>query len=209
MEAGIIRLFGLSGRRAGRHALERLGFTLYGRAVAAARDPVFYSGFAIADTLDGRFDMICLHVALLTRRLAGQPALAQAVFDAMFNDMDGCLREAGVGDLGVPRRVKAMWEAFNGRAHAYGQALDLGDAAALSDGLLRNLWRGRMDARAQADILAGWVIGQDASLAAQADAELAAGIARFVGPHNGHEHAPHGGHEQETRDDETRDDDPA
>lgn len=201
MEAGIIRLFGPSRRRAGRHALERLGFTLYGQAVAAARDPVFYTGFAVADTLDGRFDMICLHAALLTRRLAGQPALAQAVFDAMFHDMDGCLREAGVGDLGVPRRVKAMWEAFNGRARAYGQALDHGDAAALSDSLLRNLWRGRADARVQADILAGWVIRQDASLAAQADAELAAGSVRFAGPAS-HDIAPPGGDEQETRNDD-------
>jgi cytochrome b pre-mRNA-processing protein 3 len=160
---------------------ERIGFTLYTQAVAAARDPVFYEDFSVADTLDGRFDMICLHVALLTRRLSsGHPVLAQAVFDAMFTDMDGCLRESGVGDLGVPRRVKAMWEAFNGRARAYGQALDCEDVAALSDGLLRNIWRGRADARPQAGILARWTIQQSAWLLTQPDTDLASGTVRFL-----------------------------
>lgn len=166
------------GKRRGR---ERIGFTLYAQAVAAARDPVFYEEFAVADTLDGRFDMICLHVSLLTRRLSGcHPALAQAVFDAMFTDMDGCLREGGVGDLGVPRRVKAMWEAFNGRARAYRQALDREDVDALSDGLLRNIWRGRADARPRADVLARWTVQQGASLSAQPDPDLAAGTVRFL-----------------------------
>src|ERR1700712_1922437 len=119
--------------------------------------------------------MICLHVALLTRRLSGRKLLAQAVFDAMFNDMDGCLREAGVGDLGVPRRVRAMWEAFNGRARAYGQALDHDDAAALSIVLLRNIWRGRDDATSHAALLAGWVRRQAAALAAQPEVALASG----------------------------------
>ncbi len=175
-EAEIVRLFGFGARDATR----RTGFTLYGQAVAAARDPWFYTELAVADTLDGRFDLICLHVALLIRRLAGTPDLAQAVFDAMFTDMDASLRENGVGDLGVPRRVKAMWEGYNGRAQAYGQALDRQDAAALSAALLRNLWRGRGDARAQADILAGWTLRQDAALAAQPDAALAAGRVRFT-----------------------------
>ncbi len=160
--------------------MERIGFTLYRQAVDAARDPVFYTELAVADTLDGRFDMICLHVALLTRRLVDQAALAQAVFDAMFNDMDGCLRESGVGDLGVPRRVRAMWEAFNGRAQVYGRALDDGDASTLSDGLRRNIWRGRKDAAIHAERLARWAMRQDASLAAQPDADLANGTVRFL-----------------------------
>ena len=171
-----MRRFGF-GRR---HALRRTGFALYARAVAAARDPAFYTRLDVADTLDGRFDMICLHVALLTRRLTREPALAQAVFDAMFTDMDACLREGGVGDLGVPRRVKAMWEGYNGRATAYGQALDGRDAAALSMALLRNIWRGRDDVSRQAALLAGWTIRQEASLAAQPDAALAAGTVRFT-----------------------------
>jgi cytochrome b pre-mRNA-processing protein 3 len=135
--------FGLLRRR----PHERAGFELYGAAVAAARDPALFAGFGVPDTLDGRFDLVGLHVALLIRRLRRDadprgPALAQAVFDAMFSDMDLNLREMGVGDLSVGKRVKRMWEAFHGRAQAYEAALDAGDAAALAAALARNVWRG-------------------------------------------------------------------
>ncbi len=185
-EASIARWFGFAARRSPSGAYERLGFLLYEQAVAASRDPAFYreppEGLAVDDTLDGRFDMICLHVALLSRRLlAGSGGtLAQAVFDAMFIDMDACLREGGVGDPGVPRRVRAMWEAYHGRARAYGRALDDADAAALSAALLRNIWRGREGATPQADRLAAWALRQDEALARQATRELAAGRVRFL-----------------------------
>ena len=75
------------------------------------------------DTLDGRFDLIALHAFLLIHRLQAYaepgPALAQAVFDAMFSDMDHNLREIGVSDLSVGKRMRAMWEAFHGRSKAY------------------------------------------------------------------------------------------
>jgi cytochrome b pre-mRNA-processing protein 3 len=135
-------LFGL-GRRG---HWERAGFRLYSSAVAAAREPFLYYTLGVADTLDGRFDLVCLHAFLLVRRLRREaepgPALAQAVFDAMFSDMDVSLREMGVGDLSVGRRMRAMWEAFNGRAHAYDPALAAGDPAALEAALVRNVWRG-------------------------------------------------------------------
>jgi cytochrome b pre-mRNA-processing protein 3 len=139
--------FGLLRRR----PHERAGFELYGAAVAAARDPALFERFGVPDTLDGRFDLIGLHVALLIRRLRRDPdprgpALAQAVFDAMFSDMDVNLREMGVSDLAVGKRVKRMWEAFHGRAQAYEAALEAGDAAArmapLATALARNVWRG-------------------------------------------------------------------
>ncbi len=125
---------------------ERPGFELYGAAVAAARGGWFYGALAVPDTLDGRFDLVGLHVALLIRRLrrdteADGPALAQAVFDAMFSDMDLNLREMGVGDLAVGKRVKRMWEAFHGRAQAYEAALDAADPTALAQALERNIWR--------------------------------------------------------------------
>ena len=162
--------------------MRQAGRSLYGHAVAAAREPLFYTELAVADTLDGRFDMICLLVALLTRRLAAfDPALAQSVFDAMFLDLDGCLREAGVGDPGVSRRVRAMGEAFRGRARAYGEALGRCDEAGLSEALLRNIWRGRDAARPQARRLLRWVLWQQAALAAQDDAALAAGGTWFAG----------------------------
>ncbi len=108
--------------RRGRY--ERVGFELYGTAVAAARDPYLYTELQVPDTLDGRFDMIesLQYISLLIQRLkrepAPGPALAQAVFDAMFSDMDINLREMGVGDLSVgaqgPRDVGSLSRASRG-----------------------------------------------------------------------------------------------
>ena len=101
--------------RSRRH--ERAGYALYTAAVQAARDPYFYARLGVADTLDGRFDMIGLYVSLVLDRLRREPKpgpeLAQAVFDAMFSEMDFSLREMGVSDMTVGKRVKAMWEALN------------------------------------------------------------------------------------------------
>jgi cytochrome b pre-mRNA-processing protein 3 len=127
-----------------RHRHERAAFQLYGAAVAAARAPYLYATLGVPDTLDGRFDAIGLFVFLTIRRLGAAPepgpALAQAVFDAMFLDMDTNLREMGVGDMSVGKRNRAMWEAFHGRSAAYTAAWD--DPAALEASLARNLWRG-------------------------------------------------------------------
>ncbi|MCX8132696.1 MAG: ubiquinol-cytochrome C chaperone [Roseococcus sp.] len=130
-----------------RRPQERAGFHLYGAAVAAARDPALYAGIGAPDTTAGRFELVCLHAGLVIRRLralrsAEADALAQAVFDAMFADMDVTLREMGVGDLSVGRKVKTLWEGFHGRAEAYAAALDAGDEAALVAALARNVWAG-------------------------------------------------------------------
>ena len=122
---------------------ERPGFMLYGAAVGAARDDWFYRELAVPDTLDGRFDTVGLHVALLIHRLRRDAspdgaAMAQAVFDAMFADMDVNLREMGVGDLSVGKKVRAMWEAFHGRAKAYEAEVEAGDDGALAQALRRN-----------------------------------------------------------------------
>jgi cytochrome b pre-mRNA-processing protein 3 len=170
--------------RARRGQRERIGFSLYGAAVAAARDPFLYASLGVADTLDGRFDMVCLHTVLLVRRLQREqqpgPSLAQAVFDAMFSDMDVTLREMGVGDLSVGRRVRAMWEAFNGRALAYDAALSADDPLALEAALLRNVWRGAAQPEGGAARLARLVRAQAADLDGQAFAALTAGQARFL-----------------------------
>ncbi len=125
---------------------ERAGFLLYGAAVRAAREPAWFAELGVPDTLDGRFDLVGLFAALLIHRLralaAPGPALAQAVFDAMFADMDINLRELGVGDMSIGKRVRAMWEGFHGRALAYAAPFDAGDEAALADALARNVWRG-------------------------------------------------------------------
>jgi cytochrome b pre-mRNA-processing protein 3 len=127
-----------------RYNLERAAFEIYGAAVTAARDPFLYATLGVPDTLDGRFDAIALHVFLAIRRLSDAPSpgrdLAQAVFDAMFQDMDVNLREMGVGDMSVGKRNRAMWEAFHGRSAAYTAAWD--DADAMEAALARNFWRG-------------------------------------------------------------------
>ena len=142
--------FGLLGR--GRH--ERRGFELYNAAVAAAREPYFYTDLGVPDTLDGRFDLVGLYVSILIRRLrsipAPGPAVAQAVFDAMFSDMDINLREMGVGDMTVSKNVRAMWEAFHGRATAYEAALDSDDPEAFEAAVARNVWRGEPAPHARA-----------------------------------------------------------
>ncbi len=154
-------------------------------AVAAARAPYFYERLGVADTLDGRFDMVGLHAFLLIRRLQATgpdgPALAQAVFDAMFSDMDMNLREMGVGDLGVSKRVRTMWEAFHGRAMAYQAPLAEGDEAALAAALARNVWRDPA-AILPATRLAAIVLAQDRHLATQDERTLVQGRAEFLAP---------------------------
>ena len=162
---------------------DRVGFALYAAAVAAARDPWFYRTLGVPDTLDGRFDLVALHAFLVIHRLQDAPepgpALAQAVFDAMFSDMDNNLREIGVSDLSVGKRVRAMWEALHGRAKAYSAAIRAADRAELATALARNVWRGAAPERAP-DLLAGVVLGQTAHLARQPLTALAAGRADFL-----------------------------
>lgn len=163
---------------------ERAGFELYGAAVAAARDPWLFAHLGVPDTVEGRFDLVSLHVALLIRRLRSDPdargaALAQAVFDAMFADMDVNLREMGVGDLSVGKRVRGLWEAFHGRALAYEAALDSPDAAALAEALARNVWRGAAPGGAAA-ALATLARAQAVKLAGQGMGDFAAGRVAFL-----------------------------
>lgn len=173
---GMKRLFGESPAR-------RAATSLYGAAVAQARAPVLYTTFEVPDTVDGRFDMVALHVFLLLRRLkAGGTAAAavgQALYDVMFEDMDRSLREMGAGDLGVGRRVKTMAQAFAGRVAAYDSGLD-GGGETLRAALARNVFRGGGFGRETAiDALARYLRDQDAALAAQPVDALVGGRAEF------------------------------
>lgn len=162
---------------------ERVGFLLYGAAVTAARDAYFYERLGVADTLDGRFDMVCLHASLLIRRLGALPepgpALAQAVFDAMFADMDTNLREMGVGDLSVGKKVRAMWEALHGRATAYDAAIASGDHAELARALRRNVWRGA-DPGTAPERLADIALAQERHLSGQTLPAFERGEVQFL-----------------------------
>jgi cytochrome b pre-mRNA-processing protein 3 len=114
---------------------------IYGTIVAQAREPVFYQALNVPDTVNGRFDMVVLHLWLLLRRLhgvEGGTAVAQALFDRFCSDMDANLREMGVGDLTVPKRMQKFGEAFYGRTAAYDAAFAAGRDA-MSDALARNV----------------------------------------------------------------------
>jgi cytochrome b pre-mRNA-processing protein 3 len=169
----------------GRKQHERAGFSLYTAAVRAARDPYFYAELGVADTMDGRFDMIGLYAFLLIDRIHKEPKpgpdLAQAVFDAMFSDMDHTLRELGVGDMAVGRRVKAMWEALHGRGQAYAAPLQAGDRAGLAAAIARNVWRGAPDVGG-AETLADLALRQHRHLAGQGLPALLAGRVEFLRP---------------------------
>src|SRR5581483_10837173 len=124
---------------------EEFASALYGRTAERARAAYLFEQCGVPDTLDGRFDALALHASLMIERLRREPdgeALAQAFFDAMFRHLDLTLREIGVQDLGVGRRIKIMAEGLHGRALAYREALG-GGSAPLSDALRRNAYGGR------------------------------------------------------------------
>lgn len=109
----------------------------------AARHPGFYLAMNVPDTVMGRFEMISAHMVLYFRRLRGAgdvaEKVAQEVIEAFFEDLDHSIRELGVGDAAVPKRMKKIGRMFYGRANAYEAALDLGDEAALAAALARNV----------------------------------------------------------------------
>ena len=127
--------------------------TLYHQILQASRAVPLYRDYGVEDSIDGRFDALCLMQALVMRRLSGRSdvlaGLSQELFDAMFADMDLTLREMGVGDMGVGKRVKFMSEAYMGRLSAYDKALSAYEAdgetekdeALLQQALHRNIYR--------------------------------------------------------------------
>lgn len=121
----------------------RVSDRLMTELVARARRPVFYERFAVADTIDGRFDLLALHAWLVLDRLKqqGAGALEQGLIDALFVHFDEALRQQGAGDVGMGRRMTKFADAFYGRLKAYGEAAD---GAGLADAILRNVFRGDM-----------------------------------------------------------------
>jgi cytochrome b pre-mRNA-processing protein 3 len=117
---------------------------LYGAIVAQARNPVLYTQMKAPDTVEGRFDLVVLHLFLVNERLAslGEEgrALAQELLDFFFEDMDASLREIGIGDLSVPKKMRSLAEAYLGRTGAYQAALTAADEAALAAALSKNIY---------------------------------------------------------------------
>lgn len=151
-----------------------------------ARQPVFYTGAGVPDTVDGRFDLLLVHEFLVIRRLLSASNRAeegrefsQALFDITFADMDQSLRDAGIGDMGVPKHVRRMMLAYNGRMHAYESAFNEGKAA-LEEALERNLYGTveQPDAKALR-LAADYMIRSEKALAAQKFDDICAGVIEF------------------------------
>lgn len=125
-------------------------FALYHTAMQQARNPIFFEDMSVPDTVEGRFEMVCAHVALIIARISieieentNDPdlmALSQALFDAMFTDMEESLRQIGIGDMGIPRRMKYMMQSLNGRIHLIGAAAYENDEQQLNKAIKKNIY---------------------------------------------------------------------
>jgi len=127
-------------RRANRNLIDQL----HGEIVAAARRPALYADLGVPDTFEGRFEMVTLHAGLVMRRLmknsdAGAE-LAHELADSVFRHFEVALREMGLGDIAVAKRLKRMAEAFYGRLKAYAEALDEPGSDRLGGALARNVY---------------------------------------------------------------------
>ena len=126
-------------------ARDRTGDALYALAVTQARQPGFYTALGVADRIDSRFELYTLHVLLLVLRLRDEGAgegeeAAQALFDAYVSALDHALRELGVGDVSVGKKMRKLGEALYGRMKAYEGPLRAGDATVLAGALARNVY---------------------------------------------------------------------
>ena len=142
---------------------KQAGRRLYDGLVSRAREPVFFADFGVADSLDGRFDMLAFHAWLVLKELKGGQQ-AQILTDTIFTGFDEAMREQGVGDIGIGHKLKAMAKAFYGRMAAYDGAKNEGELAAA---LARNLWRGAVP---------DWRARKLAAYATSASAHLAASL---------------------------------
>ena len=172
---------------------------LYGAIVAQARLTTFYTRYGVSDSVDGRFELIVLHVVLVLRRLGGEQTagprqgsptqgspraaahIGQQLFDVFCRDLDDNLREMGVGDLAVPRKMRTFGEAFYGRQAAYGAALGAADDRELEKALARNIF-GLAETDENAARLARYARAAVESLSGEAEDALLAGKVMFPSP---------------------------
>jgi len=149
--------------------------SLAAEILARARAPVFFRDVGVADSFDGRFDMVALHGWLVMERLQKQGArvVSQALVNALFDGFEDALREQGAGDIGLGRRMKKIADAFYGRLKAYGEAAEAGT---IPDALLRNVYRGEADEARAAGWLAEYVLAARERLAG---VDVAAGDLEF------------------------------
>jgi cytochrome b pre-mRNA-processing protein 3 len=153
---------------------------VYSAIVTAARQPHFYAEWGVPDTVDGRFDMIVLHLFLVLDRLRaeeGYEDVSQDLTDYFYKDMDRSLREMGVGDLSVGKKVRKMAEACYGRLMAYGKAI-AEDGNELELALVRNVYAGDGSVRGAAELTA-WMRKAHSILREQPAERITAGVIQW------------------------------
>jgi len=152
---------------------EPIGHVLYGQAVAQARTPAFYTTLGVADRIDARFELYTLHVLLIVMGLRdkGEQGAegAQQAFDAYVSSLDDALRELGVGDVTVGKKMRRLGEAVYGRMNAYEPPLRAGDADTLAEALARNVFED--EAAPGALPLARYAVASLAGITAQSFAD--------------------------------------
>jgi cytochrome b pre-mRNA-processing protein 3 len=160
---------------------------LYDQILAQSRDPQLFTVGQVPDTVEGRTDMMLLHLFLLMHRLGGEQGsvheLARGVCDRFFTELDRAMREMGVGDLTVPKKMRKIADIYTGCSSAYGNGLASADPAELPDALLRNVY-GRDEAkRPQARALADYVLRAAKSLANLPAEAFVGGSIPYPTPH--------------------------
>ncbi|MEZ5923184.1 MAG: ubiquinol-cytochrome C chaperone family protein [Hyphomicrobiaceae bacterium] len=145
-----------------RRSTDRIARALYGSSVTAARAPALYRDLGVPDTLAGRFEMVVLHTFLLMHRLSAEGprgrAVAQTLAEAMIEQFDDDMRQLGVSDITVPKKIRKVASAAYGRFEAYAAAVESRDGAALTAALLRNAFDNDQSSTAAAETLARWII---------------------------------------------------
>ena len=157
-----------------RRPIERQALDLYALAVEQARQPVFYTDLGVQDRIDARFELYTLHVLLLYVRLRSADArsadLGQKLFDHYVSALDNVLRELGVGDVAVGKKMRKLGEALYGRMASYEKALSEKDFDALKIAMARNVFESEDAATGEA--LARYTFESHELLSAQTIAEV-------------------------------------
>ena len=160
---------------------------LFSRIVEQSRNPKFYTDWKVADTLDGRFDLIILHLSLVINRLEKSDGnkkillLIRYLQEVLFDNMDMSLRELGVGDMSVGKKVKIMAEAFYGRKAAYQKAINSDHRAdQFSLSLIKNIYRENEPEKNILDHFADYIVLQINTLENYTDDDLTSGKLVFA-----------------------------
>ena len=157
-------------------------YEIYGSLVARARNPALYRDLGVPDTINGRFDMMVMHVFLLSHRLkdAGDECreLSQGLFDAFLLDMDRGMREEGVGDTSVPKKLKKMTQVYYGRLRAYEKPLEERNKSAIAEIINRNIFTDEHNDEC-ANALAGYMLNLRAHIEALSVEEILNGDIGF------------------------------